>query len=65
MDDAATVAAVAINGECEQSRREALIGDGADHHLRDSDHLATSRRLDGTMNQAILVEREMGSRAVV
>ena len=65
MDNAATVAAVAINGECEQSRREALINDGADRHLRIAIPCRFSTLGWDDEPGAILVEREKGSRAVV
>jgi len=63
--DGATVAATEINGQCDESRREALVTVVRTTDLRDGDDSADPRRLDGARVRTILVERKMRPGAVV
>ena len=56
VDDAATVAATEINGQCEESRREALVAMVQTTDLRDGDDSSDAAWLDRTRVRAILVE---------
>ena len=65
VDDAATVAATEINGQCDESRREALVAMMQPTDLRDGDDSAVPRRLDRTRMRTVLVERKMRPGTVV
>jgi hypothetical protein len=59
VDDAATVAATEINGQCDELGREALVAMMQPADLRDGDDSAVPRRLDRVRVRAVLVERKM------
>ena len=56
VDDSAAGAATEVNGQCDESRREAFVAVMQTGDLRKSDNAAAPRRLDGARVRAIVVE---------